>query len=345
MASDVNAPHDTTILQLAAFLLRDRISANELKGGPVLGEEEQFATWEDAIALAVWTSLYEVAWTSGSSGFDEEHQTASFFGHLASNLTWYSLLFAFSQDDPTELHVPQVFWSGHTKHPPEDKTSSAFTASEPQTGMDFGIISYLPSEKLYRIALFQAKRADSNNSFQLVFNQAKQMSLTQEKGHSESNSKNSWCHFAIWFHGQTTSTKWFPASIPLDIVLPWALNKRNKEKNKLKEEQKTCMIPKTNNFKQLSSIIIEVITGSEDTFFNQPKKYLSINEKCILNVIDQIIELMPGLTFTVVNAEGEGGIGVLQSCKNIEFRPQNAVSTMGKVVRRSHDFKAVPNPK
>lgn len=106
---------------------------------------------EQVINLACHQAAVDLAASSGSASLGEEHQTAAFMGHLATNLAWLSIAAIASQDaaDHEDL-VPQVSWAYQSK------------PDEAVLGADFGLIRHLGgTPDRIRLVLFQAKVPES----------------------------------------------------------------------------------------------------------------------------------------------------------------------------------------
>ena len=325
----------TSLLQLLGSVLQERVSVYPVEGGPAISDAH--TSKEDAMRLAVQSALYEVAWTSGASRFDEEHQTASFMGHLASNLTWYAIAWAYSQDEETGLCLPEVFWSGHTKHPGTNKDSPQYQSSETQTGMDFGVIALDPEGREYRIALFQAKMAkakdaahikqgefDADLEFSIHYSktgyrQIEAMEKTQKKGNEKAHVKTSWCHFAVW-HSEYLR---YPQRVSLDQVL----SKVGQVEPKLKKAELN------HTDEALSEVVFDTITGG-----GSGESYLTIDAGLVSDFINQIVELMPRIQIFAVDEGGRGEMGETLSKTNMKLYSQSAHTLKGGVVRRDRDF-------
>lgn len=114
--------------------------------------EGQKETQTQVVRLAVCRAVYDLLFTSGRAGFGEEHQTASFMGHLASQIGWYSRLAAAEEaSSGNEFNPPDIRWAH------QEKTQEA------ESGVDFGLLCNPSGGKEgnteVRLILLQAKRS------------------------------------------------------------------------------------------------------------------------------------------------------------------------------------------
>lgn len=146
MPSDTPMPN---LLAACTDLLASRLRACHA-GEEVVAAVDWPAGWttpEQVINLACHQAAVDLAASSGSASLGEEHQTAAFMGHLATNLAWFSVAAIASEDtaDQSGL-VPQVSWAYQSG------------PDEAVFGADFGLIRHLggPADRI-RLVLFQAK--------------------------------------------------------------------------------------------------------------------------------------------------------------------------------------------
>lgn len=110
---------------------------------------------KDVTLFAVMQAVHELLWSSASAGFDEEHQTASFMGHLSGNYGWYSLaanmqsVFSENPDHVPPVNLPEILWAAQSHK------------EESVLGSDF-IVAAERDDGSYRVVLFQAKMFDGS---------------------------------------------------------------------------------------------------------------------------------------------------------------------------------------
>lgn len=149
MSDEAATPFDAAVLQLRARIDR------EGQGYALAPDKlDRLLSVRSVLNAAVAQSIQEMVWTATQAGMDEETRTASFLGHLTSNLNWYTTMAAlpWPQEEPV---VPcTVYWAQQERH------------IEAWRGSDFGL-TVRTGEDTLRVALYQAKRAGSDRGTNL----------------------------------------------------------------------------------------------------------------------------------------------------------------------------------
>lgn len=275
---------------------------------------------------AVLASVCDVLATSGAAGFGEEHHTASFMGHLMTNLHWFSMLEGWSQPPGAKTSTPRISWAYQGRD------------DEAVSGADFGLVVRPLDGSPDRVALYQAKLSSS-----LVKSQATSISIghligepapdlvryggfvrsanawrdevpapdavlfdgpryqiealfsSQLRGREVSGSLAPWCHYAVWHKqaiGGRKTPRWAQTVSVIDVLAAQPTN--------------PIVRPGTYHVGRdrpdLSKAVIDVLVGNdEDT-------YLEVLPDALPTLLSRVAVLFPGVQFVAVDEGDSGGL-------------------------------------